>query len=151
MTKFNIGDRVLKDLYTDGSHYGCHDGKEAIVAEIQSDSAIYVDCTPYDKRYLVHPDGLKLLTEKERIIQDIKTGDILVDDGRKYKVLARVEDIVSLSYADNFTEANNWYTIEELERTGYKLKQDEPEVKELTVAEVEEKLGHKVKIVKDNK
>jgi len=91
---------------------------------------------------------------KPRTIQDgLKYGDIIVNEDGRRKVLAVIDEVIIISYSDNFHETASFYTLRELIQIGYKLEQElQPEseetVFEMTVAEISEALGKNVKIIK---
>ena len=87
----------------------------------------------------------------EKTMDNLEQGDILVDEvGDKIKILGICGLAYCISCNNNFDKArNSLYTLKELKDNGYKVYQEEPEetIPEMTVEEVQEKLGHKVKIV----
>jgi hypothetical protein len=68
-----------------------------------------------------------------KTIDDIATGDVVVNRSVTRKILARVDDVVCLSYAGNFNKAQNWYTIQELKDEGYTVLEPKPEPKLIKV------------------
>ena len=85
----------------------------------------------------------------KKTIRDVEIGDILIRDGEEQMVLDVREKIIGLSEYYDFNSFCNFYTFEELERYGYKLK-DEPEekIEELTIEQVCKELGRDIKIIK---
>jgi len=83
-------------------------------------------------------------------VNKYKVGDILVDDENdECKVLEVGETSFLLSYDSDFNKASNWFTFQEIENKGYKLKdQEEVKPEEMTLSEVCKELGRTVKIVK---
>ena len=81
-----------------------------------------------------------------KTLNNLEVGDILKQDIYKYKVLAVLPGLVALSFEYNHEKFFSWYTIKQLEEYGYT---PEPEVKEMTVKEISEKLGYEVKIIKE--
>lgn len=81
-------------------------------------------------------------------IDELSVGDVLVNDGDERTVLAICGKVACLSLVDGSEEVSDWWTAKELNEEGWKLK-DEEEPKEMTVAEISEKLGYEVKVVKD--
>jgi hypothetical protein len=80
----------------------------------------------------------------EKTIDDVQYGDILVDpDGDERRVLGRLNELVFLSYYNNFDKPGDNYTITELKDGDFTLKQPskEPEVLEVTLEEVAKKFG----------
>ena len=106
----------------------------------------------YSFRYIGDIKNLKL---KEKTLDDLKVGDVLVrkvvfDKSYERKVLAICGLVYVLSGVDSFTECDCGYTIEEI-KDMYTLKQEEEpeeEPEELTMAQLEKELGRKVKIIK---
>ena len=94
--------------------------------------------------------NLKLAGPKT--MQDLAVGDVVVSTrGTERLILMRSGEVVILGDKKDYGySAGHTYTIDELIHYVYTLKQDEvvPEVKEMTVAEIAEKLGHGFKIVK---
>ena len=87
---------------------------------------------------------------KEKTLDDLEVGDILVSEYCDKKVLGICGLVYMLSHDGDFTRCGVGYTIEEI-KDMYTLKpkerpEDEPE--EITMAELEEELGRKVKIIK---
>lgn len=84
----------------------------------------------------------------ERIVtwENLQKGDVIFDvNGNLRTILARIEDIVSLSYYDNSFHYD-WYSIQQLRDNGYKIKTDKPKRK-VTLAEIAEKFGEEVEVV----
>jgi len=94
-------------------------------------------------------DNVTNLKPFNKTIRDVEIGDILIRDGDEQMVLDVREKIVGLSEYDDFENFDCFYTFEELEKYGYKLK-DEPEeeIEELTVEQVCKELGRDIKIIK---
>ena len=74
-------------------------------------------------KYLVGIKGLEIVNGKyEDDFSNIKYKDTLEKDGRKYKVLGILNEIVFISHGDNFEKINsNVYHINELKEYGFKL------------------------------
>lgn len=91
---------------------------------------------------------IKNLELLPKTIDDIDKGDTLVDEfGDEIKVLGKCGLVYFLSEDNDFDSYDCGCTLDQIKNWGYKLKEDE-EVLELTVKDVEEKFGKKVKIVK---
>ncbi len=87
---------------------------------------------------------LKLL---EKTLDTLETGDILIDRGGTEKeVLAVLNGVVIVDDGDE-DECTEVLITSRLE--GYTIKGETQEVKEMTVAEISEALGHDVKVVKE--
>ena len=72
-----------------------------------------------------------MLPPKPRTLDDVKAGELLVDDiNKKRFVLARIDRLVNLSQTDKEEGSNfikgDWYTIQALKDYGYKFA-DQPE------------------------
>jgi len=91
----------------------------------------------------------KLINKQMKTLDNLEVGDLLNKGDYKFKVLAVLQELVAISYHSNHTTLNCWCTLTELKKNGYTLYQ-KPEVKELTVKEISEKLGYEVKIIKGN-
>lgn len=79
-------------------------------------------------------------------MDNLQVGDILVDKFSEYTVVAILENtIFFLINSDGV--ASEPYSLKELKES-YTLKDAEPAIKEMTVADVEKLVGSKVKIVK---
>ena len=85
-----------------------------------------------------------------RTIDDIQEGDVVVDEGGdERKVLGVCGKVYLMSGICDFSKYSNGFTIEELKTRGYKPKDEpEPEIEEMTLAEVCKELGREVKIKK---
>lgn len=70
--------------------------------------------------------GIHDLQEYKKTIEDVETGDILVDSGGDNPgiVLARINDLIALTYDGGF---DNWFLIKALKENGWKLKDDSTE------------------------
>ena len=83
-----------------------------------------------------------------KTLRDMVVGDIIVDeDDKEAKVIDVLPNSFLRSFWGDFSQASCWCSFEEAEEKGWKLKGCEEEVIELTVNQVSEKLGYKVKIV----
>ena len=81
-----------------------------------------------------------------KTLNNLEVGDILAQYGYRHKVLAVLPGLVALSSDCDHEAFGYWYSIKQLEGYGYT---PEPEVQEMTIKEVSEKLGYEVKIVKE--
>lgn len=84
----------------------------------------------------------------ERVVtwENLQKGDVISDENNEQTILARIEDIVSVSYSNEKTYHHHWYSIEQLKQNGYKpepLKQKH----KVTLAEIAEKFGEEVEVV----
>jgi len=72
--------------------------------------------------------------------------DFVLDGcGNKGMVLAVVNDMVCISYADDFDEASGWFHKKQLQKYSYTIEGAAPAIEEITVAEAEARLGVKIK------
>lgn len=156
MTTFKHGCRVTCEIngtkITDARISIDEDGTPYICQDIKSGNPVddklgYKYSWELDKdftRYSV--TNLKLAGPKQ--LEDIEVGDVLLESGKEYPVLMRSGVVSIHEYEDarGIKCASAPMTIDELKHKGYTIKQEEP-VK-MTVAQVAEKLGHEVEIVK---
>lgn len=80
----------------------------------------------------------------EKSLDNLQVGDILVHtDGDEAKVLAVLGNVFLRSEWNDFDKSFEWYTVAEAKMDSWTVKQDSPapETTELSVAELEEKLG----------
>lgn len=76
-------------------------------------------------------------------LRAMKVGDIVIDEfDDKRKVLEVLTNTFMCSFVNDFTQILGWYTFEEGEKQGWKIKgQEEEETVELTHEEIAEKFG----------
>ena len=127
----------------DGTPYICQNEKDGTCAE---DRLGYEYSWQLNKDFT--NDNVTNLKPFNKTIRDVEIGDILIRDGEEQMVLDVREKIIGLSEYYDFNSFCNFYAFEELERYGYKLK-DEPEekIEELTVEQVCKELGRDIKII----
>lgn len=79
----------------------------------------------------------------------MQVGDFVERLSHKYRVLAVAGEMVALSYRTNHKNVREWSTFNNLKDRGYTIVQPEtnPEVAEMTVAEISKALGKEVKVV----
>ena len=161
MTTFKHGDRVtceidgikIKDarISIDG------DGTPFICQNIIMDGIPTDDKLGYTYSWALREDftvdgvtNLKLAGPKQ--LEDIEVGDVLLKSGVEYPVLMRSGEVVVYEFesARGVKRASGNLSISELKYKGYTVKQEETksEPVKMTVAQVAEKLGHEVEIVK---
>lgn len=148
--EFNSPESVyLHQIETD--HF---DQKERIIEEFKEGDNVLLnkDCTwseqhkfcklAYSKDNLIafdreeaicaSPDHWQLISPKEKTIEEVQVGDVLVKEGSFNLTVELVSGnivIVSVSiYHGNISTIN--YHIKQLEKDGWKIKQPEPEKKE---------------------
>lgn len=149
--KFKIGQKVKVIAST---HFPTDGTKKTIggiykITDFKSENNVY----ELDNDYWYNESDLEHVLES---LDDLQAGNYVLDgDKDRLKVLARVEDVVLLSWIEGYRKdwetatASVWRHIEQLKQSGYTLPNQEPEVQELTVAQIAEKLGHPVKIIKE--
>ncbi|WP_064256347.1 hypothetical protein [Rhodococcus sp. HS-D2] len=141
MRRYKVGDKV-RVIAT----HGCRAGKKGEVLTINSVGGYL----PGDRELRFEEsrgycyesgDHLELC---EKTLDNLVVGDILIDDdGDECKVIDVLPNSVLLSDHRNHDQAFSFYSIAELEADGWTVKQDSPieAVTELSVADIEEKLG----------
>lgn len=97
------------------------------------------------KRVYAANEDLPEINYKE-ILMDYKEGDILIRGN--VEEITIIEVLGQVFFYEDKNGASSYGTRKELDVLGYELKTDEPEIKEMTVAEIAEKLGHDVKVIK---
>ena len=155
MTTFKHGDRVTCEIdgikitdarisiNEDGTPYICQNIKDGARAD---DKLGYKYSWAFCKGFTNY-DVTNLKLEGPKQLEDIEVGDVLLRGGTEYTVLMRSSEVVVVGLERDYGfAASGNYTIDELRHSGCTVKQEEP-VK-MTVAQVAEKLGHEVEIVK---
>ena len=161
--KFKHGDRVTCEImgrYIEDARINLNHEFPTICQNI-IDGGEKCDHLGHDYTYSFRDiGGIKNLKLKEKTLDDLEVGDILVTsgpcfhEGRERKVLTICGGVYFLSGVDTFTNYGGGYTIEEI-KSMYTLRpkerpeerpEDEPE--EITMAQLEKELGRKVKIIK---
>ena len=155
MTTFKHGDRVTCEIKGikitdarisidgDGTPYICQNIKNGGIAD---DKLGYKYSWVLSKDFIDYDvTNLKLAGPKQ--LEDIEVGDVLLKSGKEFPVLMRSGEVVVVGLERDYGfAASGNYTIDELRHSGCTVKQEEP-VK-MTVAQVAEKLGYEVEIVK---
>ena len=158
MTKFKHGDRVTREIENKfiedarigidmgGAMYLCQ--SEFLTVDENADNMFgHSDSTAIYWATCLYYYNVKL---KEKTLDNLEVGDILVSQHRSKKVLGICGLVYFLSDSDCHNTSSKNYTIEEI-KDMYTLKQEEEpedEPEELTMAELEKELGRKVKIIK---
>lgn len=95
-----------------------------------------------------HFDLDQLDFDQPRSIRDVQVGDVLLDSGGdECTVATRTGDILVFTYVqDGNVKASSNFHINEI-ATRFTLKLEPSEVKEMTVAEISEKLGYQVRVI----
>lgn len=141
MSKFKVGDKIRMKEDCD---FGKAKWGEMYLVMKDEGGDYYInspeECNCQEKWELVTP----------KTLENIEFGDVVVDkDGYERKVLGRLNSLVFLSDVNDFDCADVTYTVEELKKRGFTLKQ-EPEDKEeviniegkdYTVSEIKRALG----------
>jgi hypothetical protein len=138
MATFKKGDHVkLIGGYDKGS-YGVMENDDSDIVLVFAPGAPVRRAKP--ENYLELTTDLDAVTE----------GDVLVDrGGSKRKVLGRAGQGALMSLVNDFDRASDSvWAIADLKEHGYKFATTEEPVK-MTVAEIAERLGHEVEVVKE--
>lgn len=153
--RYKVGDRVRikNDLY---AGYWKTDARKLLGKIVTIDR---IDTTSYKTIYFIEESTYEWYDTDfepvEKTFANLVKGDKLTTDEDKYTytVLARLEDIIFLSDANNEYSANFNCHYKELQGLGYKIKQEKPETTtvELTLDQVAEKFGVNVKDLKIKK
>jgi hypothetical protein len=148
MTKFKVGDRVRRvTQIVGGDCSNTTADKEVVTVTQRSGSNLHV----------VDDAGNSCwhdMSDFELEVHDMDhlwVGDILVRDDSDFEKVVEGfvgRAVVTIDSDDAVTDIHSPTSLKE---TGWDLKNVEPEVKEMTVADVEKLVGSKVKIVKETK
>ncbi|WP_440220904.1 hypothetical protein [Dietzia sp. MNB45] len=141
-TKFKVGDRARMV----GEVCEVADPGELVtITEIDSNGDIHIEGPHGGECYSKHwgQQNGHYLEPVERTLHDLQPGDILLDsDDDEFRAIDVLPNSVLLSSYVNKDRAGAWYTPDELNERGFKFKDaPETETTELSVAELEEKLG----------
>ena len=104
-----------------------------------------------DTHWIWYKNWLELYTEpsKEITWDTLKWKDVVInEDGDERIVLDVRNDLVDLSYDDDFDTHGSTFHKKELQKYGYTIKQPTPEKLELTLDQVAEKFGVDVTNIK---
>lgn len=143
MAKFKKGDRV-QVLEDDSTRIGSP--RKGEMGTVDEDNNV----NPWvlrdnGTRMGVNENNLELLN---KTLRDMQVGDLVqATDGTKL-VLERLTQTFLLSKTSNHSRVDDWWTVAEMEERGFTLKAAPAEAKEMTVAEISEKLGYEVKVIK---
>ena len=156
MTKFKHGDRVTCEIMgariNDARIVIDGDGRMHVCQNLVSGINI-LERFGYKYTWVSNMGSGAFITNlklKEKTLDDLEVGDILVGVYGNKKVLGICGLVYFLSDSDCHNTSSKNYTIEEI-KDMYTLKQEEEpedEPEELTMAELEKELGRKVKIIK---
>lgn len=99
--------------------------------------------------------GRDVPVDTERTIEDVQERDLITNGERFRRVLGRAGQAVFLTLSwskggtERFESTGNYFSITGLKNEGWQIvTESTPEIKEMTVADVEKLVGTKVKIVK---
>jgi len=152
MTKFKHGDRVTCEImgkYIEDARINLNHEFPTICQDIIGGGE-KCDHLGYNLTYSFRDiDDIKNLKLKEKTLDNLEVGDILVGKYGDKKVLGICGLVYFLSNSDQFDATDSNYTIQEI-RKRFTLKKEEyqEEPEELTMAELEKEMGRKVKIIK---
>ena len=151
--KFKHGDRVTCEIngeYIDDARVSINASGKTYICQNRQNGINAENKFGYSYSWMVDKDfistGAKNLKLKEKTLDDLEVGDILVGEYGNKKVLGICGLVYFLSRTGNFNEAEGLYTIEEIKHMHILKQQEEPE--EITMAQLEKELGRKVKIIK---
>jgi hypothetical protein len=151
MPKFNIGDRVEIISSIQGSIARSCIGQVARITGIGQGGAGFFPYSVNTNQYY-WPD--QYLKKVENNMENLQVGDVVTKDnnwreesftvvnvlcGAGYKIYLGIDEDGGATL----------FSPSELEAEGFDLPEEEDEAVEMTVAEIEEELGHPVKVVKD--
>ena len=146
--KYKIGQKVKVIASTFGRQYSDKTnliGNICIVSNYDSLDNTYGLYTHFGECYFNESD----LAPATKDWDTLEVGDILVDtDGDTKKVLGICGLLIFTSDFNNYNRPNGYHTKEGLIARCYTIKQDEPEVTEMTMEEVCKKLGKNIRIKK---
>ena len=94
-------------------------------------------------------ENLEKGDEAMKTFENLEKGDeVIDDDGYERTVIERLGEIIFSSRSDDRKAASGYATSHTLKELGWKPKQPTEAPKKLTVAEVSEKLGYELEIIK---
>jgi hypothetical protein len=118
INKFKVGNKVKvrSDLIAETVYDGVYVNKRMIkyCDKILTIEGVKKDC------YVVEDNDWdwndEMLEPAGKTLYNLEKGDIVLfeKNGEKCKVLAVIDNCCLLSYPDNFTSANSWYTVDDL-------------------------------------
>lgn len=139
---------------TPGRYYKVKEGCEGVCVLYREDGGVYVRVR-HDGQYEIFNEHHQRISvcgcfEDEHLVQEksldmLSEGDVVVDGDNQERTVLFVHRpglyVLSTRYGQLFT-------VHELAMSGFTIKGEPEQAKELTVAEISEKLGYPVKIVK---
>lgn len=148
--KLKVGMKVSADQ----ERFNCcgrlkHDGSNEVEITDVSDNNFHIDGCPH---YFIEKSFLMVDLGEPKTLQDLKAGDYIENQHGKRKILARIDDVVCISFYSDFADdgykiVDSWFTISELEEGGYKPV-NEQQPKEYTRDEIAKALNIKVEDLK---
>jgi hypothetical protein len=156
MNKFKLGDKVRILDKTVGvfslEDTNLKKGDTGIVRKYNRDDSgyfIFKNKDSDEDLWLFNESDLELY---KRDLDHLEEGDILVNkDGDEYKVLGVHKYMVHLSGNNDFEAIGCGYTLEELKKCGFKLKDQQDETLEVTLDDIADKFNVNVKNLKVKK
>lgn len=153
--KYKIGDKlkVKKGCEHMCISYGNSSGEYIIITEV-SDDNYYYDVYRCGKKVR---DCFNCLTDEylepfEKTWDSLEIGDVIIDNySNEAKVLAVLGDVFYMIMFDNFNNVGDWHTKKQAKVFGWKIKQPEPEIIEVSMDEVAEKFNVPVSQLKIKK
>lgn len=118
MNELKIGDKVkiVSDEDWDEYHLGNKD-RVGYVESVYPDGNAYVYSKPNgdgERLGTYKPNQLQKMSDLPKTLDDLQKDDLIEWDGCTRKILARVEDLVAVSYADNHAYFYSWHSIARL-------------------------------------
>jgi len=139
MTKFKVGDKVIKPKYPTNVPYVIE------LATVESGHDTYTltggDLGKGSTRHWWMNDDLKLM---EKTMENLVQGDVLVSESTYQENLifqGKVGDIFGFIEDEEDNRSAVWFSKEELDELKYTIKGSEPEQTEVTLAEIADKFG----------
>ena len=164
MNKFKIGDKVTvkENFWEIDSGMVLSSNRKKLVGRTLEIESVYSNGYIYTKQDDSNDDTVWTWDENwvelynPTITWDnLKWKDVVLDkDGDEQMVLGVLNDVVFISWYNEFNEADDWYHKQELKDTGYTIKQatpTPPEKLELTLDQIAEKFGVDVTNIKIKK
>lgn len=145
MTKYKVG-QWCDLVYTNGDELlspNCKITRAANIEGVDTYSVLYEEGG--ESNFWWYNENIKL---KEKTMDNLQVGDTVTKTQWGDEYSFTVDGMVGSVYIGVNEEGEAvMFTASELTDSGYKLEAD---AKEMTVAEIEEKLGHPVKVVKED-
>jgi len=164
MNKFKIGDKVKvkENFWEIKSDIDATDNRKKLAGRTLEVKFVFNDGDVYTKQddsndnteWGWDKNWIELYTEpsKEITWDTLKWKDVVFDvNGNERMVLVVLNDLVFLSYINDFEGYSHTYHKKELQVYGYTIKQATPEKLELTLEQVAEKFGVDVTNIKIKK